>query len=163
MTRRTAVSMAIALYAALVGVGAWKIIPRYYRLNIAGHTVHAPWGWHVFSNNTFVHVRFDDTLPGTVGIIDRRSRPEHADTFVASWKAAAGSKGFHPLSLDEFHDSAVDSAGMRCVAIRTKPPNPLTIFCATIGGHWRLVLAGDNSDITGLDELATQMSMFEDK
>ena len=165
MTRSKIAAIGIAFCLALIALGLWKICPRYYQLNVAGHTLHAPWGWRVFSDNTFVRVRFDDKLPATVEVVDRRSRPDHSDTFVASWIDAAHSKSLRGFTVTEYRDPIVDQMHMRCVVLRSKSPgpNPLILYCTTAGGHWRLDLLGNDSDIRGLDEIAKQMFVFEDK
>jgi len=165
MTRKKIAAIGVGLCLALIALGVWKICPRYYLLNVAGHTLHAPWGWRVFSDNSFVRVRFDGALPGTVALVDRRSRPDHSDTFVASWSDAARSKSLQGFSVAEYRDPVVDQMQMRCVILRSKSPGPmpLILYCTTAGGRWRLVLQGDDSDLGGLDKLAKQMLGFEDK
>ncbi len=97
----------------------------------------------------------------TLTLEDERRHPEDVQHFLSGWMNAKGNPGFRPASLDEFHDTAVDQGGMRCVSIHwPDAKKPLQLVCIASNGRWKLTLIGTDSEIPALDAVAQQMPGF---
>lgn len=131
-----------------------------------GQNLRLPDPWHEYlpgsrgGTLTMKRARGGRTGP-TLTLEDERRRPEDVEGFVRGWMNANGNPGFRPTGLDEFHDSAVDSAAMRCVSIHWPDARrPLQLVCLASDGRWKLTLVGRDSDVSALDAVAQQIPAF---
>lgn len=133
-------------------------------VSFEGRTLQAPAAWRVTESTNGVLSLMSathDNLPPTLTLEDERLKPEVPGGFVAGWKNAQRYPDFHPLSLEEFHDAAVDQAGAPCVRIDWGGTRrPLRIVCLASDGRWKLTLSGSASDVGALDMLAQQLPEF---
>jgi len=131
-----------------------------------GKTLQVPEGWNVYAfgtrGGTLSLTRHVDKGPGPLLTLeDERKTPEDPAKFVGGWKNSLRVPGFHPKSLEEFHDPAVNTAGARCVAMEWGGTSrPFRLVCLASNGRWKLTLSGDDSDVPALDEMVRQLPNF---
>jgi hypothetical protein len=131
-----------------------------------GKTLHVPEGWGVYAFGTrggtlslTRHVA--QGLGPLLTLEDERRAPEDPAKFVGGWKKSLRVPGFHPKSLEEYHDDVVNSVGARCVAMEWGgTQRPFRLVCLTSNGRWKLTLSGDDSDVPALDDMARQLPGF---
>jgi len=168
--KRKDVSFLLAFTAVAILVAGVALHSRKQFAMFAGHRLEVPKGWEVQSEaavsttlSLMSTTRSSNSLPGSLDLIDRRTKPENSATFVDSWKSMVGTKYFHPLSVDQYRDAVVDQSRLQCIVIRWKPPIPLHIQCVTEDGLWKITLMGNDPDIGGFDQLAQQIPRLESK
>jgi hypothetical protein len=136
-------------------------------VTFSGRTLDVPQAWYVYEPGTRGEIldivkRSGDKLPPSITLEDERNHPEIPGKFVSGWRNAQRFSGFQPQSLDDFHDSTVDAAGMPCVAINWGGARrPLQLVCLSSNGHWKLTLSGSDADIPALDTMARQLPGFQ--
>jgi len=157
------------LLLAILGAGALLAFWMSRRQEVvvfAGRTLYLPWPLRseaVGSTSGTLRMRLeDDRASAGVDLLDERASPVDAAHFVEHWITAPRTEQFHPESIEEYHDAAVDEARLRCVRIRwAGDAMPLEVNCVTDDGRWKLVLLGKDHDLAHFDSIARQMRGFE--
>ena len=131
-----------------------------------GKTLQVPDGWGVYEFGTRGDVlaltrKSSHGLNPMLTLEDERKKPEDASKFVSGWQASLRVPGFHPKSLVEYHDNAVDGADEQCVEMRWDGnQRPLRVICLAGNGRWKLTLSGDDGDLPAFDTMAQQIPAF---
>jgi hypothetical protein len=135
-------------------------------VNFMGETLQVPQSWGVYEFGTRGGVlaltrKADHGLNPMLTLEDERTKPEDPARFVSGWENSLRVPGFHPKSLEEYHDTAVDAAGEHCVIMHWDgTQRPLRVICITGNGRWKLTLSGDDDDVNAFDTMAQQLPGF---
>jgi hypothetical protein len=145
---------------------AFRMSRRQQTVSFAGGKLYLPWPLRsepVGSTVSTLRVRLeDDRASAGIDLLDERTSPVDAAHFVEHWIATPRTQQFHPDSVEEYHDAAVDAARLRCVRVRwSGDAMPVEVNCVTDDGRWKLVLLGEDRDIASFDLIAQQMRGLE--